>query len=297
MVHVPVLLHESIDNLNLSEGKIFLDGTVGRGGHSALVAETFGDEVEIIALDKDPEAIQQSEERLRTLTHNAFFRQTGFEHLDEVLQGLGISKVDAILLDLGVSSPQIDDSGRGFSFQRNEPLLMTMAADERDFTAATILNTFDEEALELIIRGFGEEKYSRKIAREIVRRRETKPFETTFDLVEAVRAATPTAYHHGRIHPATRTFQALRIATNAELTVLEQVLPKAFEALNDGGRLAVISFHSLEDRMVKEFFRNEVVSGRGRAITKKPIVPTPEEIERNPRSRSAKLRIIEKLIN
>jgi 16S rRNA (cytosine1402-N4)-methyltransferase len=297
MTHAPVLLHESIDNLNLSPGKIFLDGTVGRGGHSALVAETYGDEVEIIALDKDPEAIKESEERLRTLTHSAFFRQTGFEHLDEVLESLGVSKVDAILLDLGVSSPQIDNSGRGFSFQRDEPLLMTMSPEDKDFTAATILNTFDEEALELIIRGFGEEKYSRRIAREIVRRRDIKPFETTFDLVEAVRAATPTVYHHGRIHPATRTFQALRIATNAELTALESVLPKAFNALNEGGRLAIISFHSLEDRMVKEYFKTQILEGIGKAITKKPIVPTEEEISRNPRSRSAKLRVIEKLIN
>jgi 16S rRNA (cytosine1402-N4)-methyltransferase len=167
--------------------------------------------------------------------------------------------------------------------------------DGDGMTAKEIVNTWDESALELIIRGFGEEKYSRRIAREIVARREAKQFERTFELVEAIRAATPASYHRGKLHPATRTFQALRIATNEELVALEEGLEKGFAALNPGGRFAVISFHSLEDRIVKNFFRDKATAEVAKLIVKRPIVPTNEEIKENPRSRSAKLRILEKL--
>ena len=295
MSHVSVLLHESIDNLALKEGDIFLDGTLGGGGHSALVAERFHDDVEIIGLDLDPEALKRSEERLRTLTTSAYFKNESFKDIDQVLNSLGIKKVNAILLDLGISSDQLDALGRGFSFQRDEPLDMTMSGGGESFNAKVILNTFDESALELILRGFGEEKFAWKIAREIVRRRENKLFETTFELVEAVRAATPPAYHRGKLHPATRTFQALRIATNAELTALEEGLKEGFDLLAASGRFAVISFHSLEDRIVKQFFKEKVTEGKAKAITKKPLVPSDEEVKSNPRSRSAKLRVIEKL--
>ena len=222
MSHVSVLLHESVDNLNLSEGKIFLDGTLGAAGHSVQVAKQFGDTVEIVGLDKDKDAIKRSEEKLRTLTTNAYLKNESFKDLDQVLESLSISNVDAILFDLGISSDQLDAQGRGFSFQRDEPLDMTMSNVGEEFNARTISNTFDEDALELILRGFGEEKFSRRIAREIVKRREVKFFETTFELVEAVRAATPAVYHRGKLHPATRTFQALRIATNSELSALEE---------------------------------------------------------------------------
>lgn len=295
-MHVSVLLHESVDNLNLSEGKIFLDGTLGAAGHSAQVAKQFGDTVEIIGLDKDKDAIKRSEEKLRTLTTNAYLRNESFKDLDQVLESLGISNVDAILFDLGISSDQLDALGRGFSFQRDEPLDMTMSNVGEEFNARTILNTFDEDALELILRGFGEEKFSRRIARGIVKRREVKPFETTFELVEAVRVATPAVYHRGKLHPATRTFQALRITTNSELAALEEGLIKGFKHLNLGGRFVVISFHSLEDRIVKQFFKERIEMGEAKAITKKPIVPTESEVKENPRSRSAKLRVIEKLI-
>lgn len=297
MAHQTVLLHESIDNLDLNEGDIFVDGTLGAGGHSSLVAERFGDNVEIVAIDRDLDALAQSEERLRTLTSTAYFRKESFRNIDQVLEGLGIKKVNAILLDLGISSDQFEESGRGFTFQKDEPLLMTMSKEETRFTAAEILNSFDENALEIILRGFGEERYSRRIAKKIVEMRTTKPFKTTFDLNEAVRAATPHAYHRGRIHPSTRTFQALRIAVNEELTALEEVLDKGFKVLDEGGRFAVISFHSLEDRIVKNFFRDKAKAGEGKLITKKPIIPSDEEVRSNPRSRSAKLRVIEKLIN
>lgn len=296
MSHTSVLLNESVESLNLKEGKVFLDGTLGAGGHSARVAEKFGDNVEIIGLDRDPEAIKRSEERLRTLTTNAYFRNESFKDLDQVLESLGISNVDAILFDLGISSDQLDARGRGFSFQRDEPLDMTMSNSGESFNAKTILNTFDEDALELILRGFGEEKFSRRIAREIVARREVKLFETTFELVEAVRAATPAVYHRGKLHPATRTFQALRIATNEELTALEVGLEKGFEHLKVGGRFSVITFHSLEDRIVKQFFKKMVLENKAKSITKKPVVPTDLEIKENPRSRSAKLRVLEKIV-
>jgi 16S rRNA (cytosine1402-N4)-methyltransferase len=297
MAHTTVLLHEAIDNLDLKEGDIFVDGTLGAGGHSSLVAEKFGDDVEIIAIDRDVDALRKSEERLRTLTHSVYFRKESFRNIDKVLEELGVKKVNGILFDLGISSDQFEESGRGFSFQKDEPLLMTMSKEENRFTAAEILNSFDENALELILRGFGEEKFSRRIARKIVEMREAKPFRTTFDLNEAVRAATPTAYQRGRLHSSTRTFQALRIAVNEELTALEEGLEKGFGLLDEGGRFAVISFHSLEDRIVKNFFRDKAKSGYGKLITKKPITPSEKEISENPRSRSAKLRVIEKTIN
>lgn len=302
MKHVPVLLKESVEALNLHEGQtlptgrqVFVDGTLGSGGHSAEVLRRFGDAVEIIGLDRDEEAITRTAKVLSA--PNVFLRNESFRNIDRVLSGLGISKVDAILLDLGISSNQIEESGRGFSFLKDEPLLMTMAAapEENSLTARTILNTWDEGALELILRGFGEEKFSRRIAREIVRRREAKPFETTFELVEVIKSATPLAYHRGRIHPATKTFQALRIAVNEELTALGEGLEKGFELLNSKGRLVVISFHSLEDRIVKNFMKEKVKKGLGEALNKKPIVPTDEEMKENPRSRSAKLRVIEKI--
>jgi len=293
--HVPVLLKESIEALNLREGSIFVDGTLGSGGHSAEVLRRLGAEVEIIGLDRDLDAVTRAGEVLQA--PNVFLRNESFRDIDRVLSGLGISKVDAVLLDLGISSNQIEESGRGFSFLKNEPLLMTMSktAEEGSLTAQIILNTWDEDALELILRGFGEEKFSKKIAKEIVSRREGKPLETTFELVEAIKSATPSVYHRGKIHPATRTFQALRIAVNEELTALGEGLEKGFNLLSPGGRLVVISFHSLEDRIVKNFFRGRAKDGLAKVLSKKPIVPTDKEAEENPRSRSAKLRVLEKI--
>ncbi len=288
--HIPVLLHEAIEGLNLKDGDIFLDGTLGSAGHSLLVAEKFGDDVEIIGIDRDADALRRSEERLRALTHSAYFRLESFRNLDQVLVGLGIKEINAILLDLGISSEQLNPpaggSGRGFSFQRDEPLDMRMSS--KGITAAEILNSWDEHAIELILRGFGEERHSRTIAKKIVERRLTKPFKTTNDLLEVVGKRT------GKIHPATKTFQALRIAVNEELDALEDGLKKAFHALGSKGRLAVISFHSLEDRIVKNFMRDRAKEGKALLITKKPITPSEEEVRRNPRSRSAKLRILEK---
>lgn len=291
--HIPVLLHEVLESLNLRDGDIFVDGTLGGAGHSAAIAEALGEGIEIIGIDRDAEALKRSEERLLPLTSNFYLRQASFRNIDRVLGDLGVTEANAILLDLGISSDQLDDSGRGFSFQRNEPLDMRMSSD--GISAAEVLNNWSEETLEMILRGFGEERYAKRIANEIAARRLNKPFETTHELVEAVRAATPANYHRGRIHPATRTFQAIRIAVNEELNVLEEGLAKAFDALASGGRLAVISFHSLEDRIVKNFFRNKVKEGGAKLVTKKPLTASESEVEANPRSRSAKLRVLEKI--
>lgn len=284
-MHRPVLLHESIDALNIQAGKVFLDGTLGGGGHSAEVLRRFPN-VRIIGLDQDPQAIERARRILKIET-----RVENFKNLDQVLAELNIDKVDAILFDLGFSTDQLEHAGRGFSYLKDGPLDMRMSG--QGITVGDILNSWDEHAIELVLRGFGEEKFSRKIAREIVERRKVKPFQTTFELVEVVLSVKPKSWRD-KIHPATKTFQALRIATNEELTSLEIGLEKGFKVLRANGRFAVISFHSLEDRIVKNFFRDKIKEKLARQVTKKPIVPNVEEVEVNPRSRSAKLRVIEK---
>lgn len=280
-VHTPVLLKESVDALDLKEGEIFVDATFGAGGHSREVRRRFDSSIEIIALDQDPK-VKEREKEFDVKTLN-------FRDIDQALEG---KQADAILIDLGFSSDQMENSNRGFSFMRDEPLDMRMSGD--GITAADIINSWDEDALELVLRGFGEEKHSRSIAKAIVERREVELFKTTFDLVDVI-AKIRQRGRREKIHPATKTFQALRIATNEELTSLEIVLVKGFESLSTGGRFVIISFHSLEDRLVKNFFRDKVREGAAQGITKKPITATEEETERNPRSRSAKMRVIEKL--
>src|SRR3989338_8636775 len=292
-MHKPVLLHESIDALDVQVGEIFLDGTLGGGGHSIEVLRRLDGKVRIIGLDQDLKAVELAREKL-----NIEAKTENFRNLDKVLGELSILSIDAILFDLGISTDQFEESdlpaqiGRGFSFLRDEPLDMRMSREGP--TAAYILNSWDEHAIELILRGFGEEKFSRKIARLIVERREVKPFKTTFDLVGTVLEVKPRSWRD-RIHPATKTFQALRIAVNEELTALEIGLEKGFKVLGQNGRFAVISFHSLEDRIVKNFFRDKAKEQLAWQITKKPIIASKQEIGTNPRSRSAKLRVIKKL--
>ena len=283
-MHKPVLLHESVDGLDLKDGGVFVDATYGAGGHTKEVLKRFP-KIKAISIDQDPET-------QANIIGN-------FRDLDMLL---GEVRPDAILLDLGFSSDQLESSGRGLSFQKDEPLDMRLSgpldqsSSSQTITAAEILNSWDEHAIELILRGFGGEKYSRRIAGAIVRRRELTPFETTTELVENIISSVPASYRHGRINPATRTFQALRIAVNEELTALEEGLAKGFEHLAIGGRFAVISFHSLEDRIVKNFFRDKAKLGNAKLINKKPITPSKDEIEGNPRARSAKLRVIEKIL-
>lgn len=286
--HKPVLLHETVNALDLENGEVFLDATFGAGGHSKEALRRFP-KLRVIGLDRDPKAVEDAREKLGIEA-----RQGSFANLDQVLNDLKLERVDAVLFDLGISSDQLEDSGRGFSFMKDGPLDMRMSGV--GVMAKDLLNSWDESALELVLRGFGEEKFSKKIAREIVTRREDRPFESTFDLVEAVLAVKRKSFRD-KIHPATKTFQALRIAVNEELTQLEIGLEKGFEALREKGRFVVISFHSLEDRIVKNFFRDRVKDGRARKVgTLKPVTVSTEEIESNPRSRSAKLRVIEKLL-
>ncbi len=296
MIHKTVLLHEAIDGLDIKNGDIFVDGTLGGGGHSEEVAKRFGNSVVMIGIDLDPEAIERASARLSPLNPNIQYIQGSFRNIDNLLETSGIKSVDKILLDIGLSSNQFEDSGRGFSFQKDEPLIMSFKKDlkQEDLTAREIVNTWDLENISTILKSYGEEQFAWKIAKAIVARREIKPIDTTFDLVEIIKIATPKWYHHKRIHPATKTFQALRITVNDEIESLKEGVAKGFRVLNPGGRLAVISFHSIEDRIVKNFYRDRDKERLGKVITKKPIIPTEAEIAENPRSRSSKLRIIEK---
>ncbi len=297
MTHKSVLLHEAIDGLDIKNGDVFVDGTLGNGGHTDEVCKRFGNSISVIGIDIDQDAIERTKKRLAVYDTNVSYAQSSFRNIDTVLSNLGISSVDKILLDIGLSSNQFEESGRGFSFKRDEPLIMSFKKDltEEDLTAKEILNTWDEENIKAILEGYGEEKFAWKIARAIVARRQIKPIDMTFDLVDIIKSATPGFYHHRKIHPATKTFQALRITVNDEIESLKEGILKGFNSLNTEGRIAVISFHSLEDRVVKNFYKEKEENGEGKRITKKPILPSIEEILLNPRARSAKLRILKKI--
>jgi 16S rRNA (cytosine1402-N4)-methyltransferase len=296
MIHKTVLLNESIDNLNLTPGKVYFDGTLGGAGHSAKVCSEFGGKVKVIGTDRDSTAIAHAEDKLSKLGCAYHLALSDYKNIDTVLKNLNVEKVDAILIDLGLSSDQLDVSGRGFTFKNNEPIYMTFATDtENIVTAQTILNSWGEETIADILYAYADERYSRKIAKAIVRAREEKEIKTTHDLVSIIEHAVPPGYRRGKIHFATKTFQALRIAVNDEITALKEGMYKGWELLNTGGRMAIISFHSVEDREVKNFFRDKAKEKVGRLINKKPIVASATEVKENPRSRSAKLRVIEKI--
>ena len=295
-MHIPVLLKESIEYLSPKAGDTIVDGTINGGGHSEEILKIIGESGMLVGIDQDCEVLNKLREKWKD-RKNVLLARDNFRNLDRVLETLKIEKANGILLDIGVSSDQIDLSGRGFSFQKDEPLLMTMKAiiDPDDLTAKEMVNNWEEKELADAIWQYGEERFSRRIAKNIVRRREMKPIETTFELVDVIRESVPGVYRNKRrINCATRTFQALRIVVNDELGALKEGLKKAVAKLKEGGRLAVISFHSLEDRIVKNYFKEISASGEGKIMTKKPIIPTEEEVKNNPRSRSAKLRAIEK---
>lgn len=297
MTHIPVLKKESIDGLQIKKGDIIIDGTLGGGGHTLEMINRWGKDIKIIGLDLDIDARERTLKLIGDTPCDFTFINSAFQDIDKVLKDLKIENVDGILLDLGISSFQLEVAERGFSFLKDEPLLMTMKKNPtlEDLTAKEIVNTWEEESIADIIYGFGEEKYSRKIAKKIVEARKEKEIETTFDLVKIIKDAVGGYYKGLRIHPATRTFQALRIATNSELSNLEKVLEKGFLFLKKGGHLSIISFHSLEDRIVKRAFVKLKENGDALILTKKPIIPNDEEIKANPRSRSSKLRLLEKL--
>lgn len=306
-MHQSVLLQEIVDGLGAKKDEVILDGTVGGGGHSEALCRSIGTG-KFVCLDADEDAIERSRQRLEACGCEFLFSRTNYRHLDTALERFGIAGVNRVLLDLGLSSFQLNPtaeggSGRGFSFMRDEPLQMTFSKHpaEGELTATQIVNEWSEDTLATILESYGEEKQARRIARQIVEAREKTPIKTTLELVAIIESVVKPARlnsrsggRKGKIHPATKTFQALRMAVNDEFQALKDGLTKAWEKLLPQGRIAVISFHSIEDRTVKDFFRKLGKSGAGMVLTKKPITPSPEEIKRNPRARSAKLRIIEK---
>jgi len=293
-MHKSVLTKEVVLYTNIKEGGILLDGTLGGGGHAQAIAEALHGNVHIIGLDRDSDALVRSRRRLDGSARSLDLIESNFRNLDTALDSLHVDAVDGIVLDLGWNAYQLE-SGRGFSFMVDEPLSMSYSiGKEGSFNAYTIVNEWNEEHIEAIIKGYGEEMHSRRIAEGIVKHRAEKPITSTFELRDIIVDSVPFWYRRRRIHPATKTFQALRIAVNDELDALREGLSKGISALKKRGRISVISFHSLEDRIVKRFFRDSESTGQGSVITKRPIRAGAEELTENPRSRSAKLRVFEK---
>ena len=306
--HVSVLLEECIEGLNIKPDGIYVDGTLGGAGHSSRIAAKLTTGT-LVGIDRDPVALTAAGERLAPFGDRVRLVHSNFCELDSALESLGIDGVDGILLDLGVSSPQLDDGQRGFSYMADAPLDMRMNGQD-SLDAKQIVNRWSYDELKRILYDYGEERFAPRIAAAICKRREEKEIETTLELVDIIRSAMPASALREKQHPAKRSFQAIRIAVNDELGSVERVMKKAVPLLNRGGRLAVITFHSLEDRIVKNAMAEAAkgctcprefpvcVCGKTpqvKLITRKPIVSGPEELERNPRARSAKLRICEKL--
>ena len=308
--HKSVLLNETIDGLNIKPDGIYVDGTLGGGGHAYEVCRRLGEKGSIVGIDQDAAAIEAASARLKDFGEKVTIVRSNYCDMKSKLHELGIDKVDGIVLDLGVSSYQLDTAERGFSYREDAPLDMRMDTRQK-MTARDIVNDYTEADLYRVIRDYGEDKFAKNIAKHIVQARAVKPVETTAELSEIIRASIPMKFQKKSGHPAKRTFQAIRIELNRELDVLRDSLDDMIDLLNPGGRLCVITFHSLEDRIVKTIFRkNEnpctcppdfpvCVCGKkskGRVITRKPILPSDEEMEENPRSKSAKLRIFEKKV-
>ena len=306
--HISVLLEESIEALHIRSDGIYLDGTLGGAGHSSEIARRLTTGT-LIGVDRDPKALSAARERLAPWMDRVKLVHSNFRELDAILDGLGIPAVDGILLDLGVSSPQLDEAARGFSYMADAPLDMRMDPSD-PLTAYEIVNFWPQEELRRILFAYGEERYAPLIAAAIVRRRESAPIATTLELVEVIRSAMPQKALREKQHPAKRSFQAIRIAVNDELGAVDGVMGRAIDRLRPGGRLAVITFHSLEDRIVKNAMAQAArgctcppefpvcVCGKKptlRLISRKPITAGAAELEENPRSRSAKLRVGEKL--
>jgi 16S rRNA (cytosine1402-N4)-methyltransferase len=307
--HKPVMACEVLKGLNLKPGGIYVDCTLGGAGHSAAILQEIGGNGRLVALDRDPEALAAAENRLAPFTGKIDLVRASFANLAGVLKSLGIEEVDGILFDLGVSSYQLDNPARGFSYQHDAPLDMRMDP-EQALSAGTLVNSLPVDDLARIIRAYGEERWASRIAKFIGEERKHLPIETTGRLVEIIKKAVPAGARRDGPHPAKRTFQALRIAVNQELEILRASVHSAVQLLKPGGRICVITFHSLEDRIVKDLFRELaspctcprdfpvcICGGKKevRAVTARPLIPSPVELENNPRARSAKLRITEKL--
>ena len=306
--HISVLLNECIEGLNIKEDGIYVDGTLGGAGHSSEIIKNLCERGRLIGIDQDKDALKAAKEKLKDY-NNVTFVHSNFYNIENILHDLNIAGVDGILMDLGVSSYQLDNGERGFSYMQDAPLDMRMNR-ENSFSAYDVVNDYSEEELYRIIRDYGEEKFAKRIANFIVNKRSEKNIETTLELVEIIKDAIPAKARREGPHPAKRTFQAIRIEVNSELSILNKAIEDGVNKLNSGGRMAIITFHSLEDRIVKNKFRDLAVSCRCpkefpvcicgekakvKVISRKAIEPSKQEVEENPRSRSAKLRVIEKL--
>ena len=306
--HVSVLLNECLENLAIKEEGIYVDCTLGGAGHSLHILERLSKKGMLIGIDQDTDALKAAKERLKGYD-NVRYVHNNFYNIDSILEELEVEKVDGILMDLGVSSYQLDEGERGFSYMKDAPLDMRMNRDN-DFSAYDVVNKYSVDELFRIIKEYGEEKFAKRIANFIVERRKTKNIETTLELVEIIKDAIPAKARREGPHPAKRTFQAIRIEVNGELRILNKAIEDGVKRLNKGGRMAIITFHSLEDRLVKLKFRELAnpctcpkdfpvcVCGKKamvKLVSRKAIDPTSEEIEENPRSRSAKLRVIERI--
>jgi 16S rRNA (cytosine1402-N4)-methyltransferase len=307
--HVSVLLDETIESLNIKPDGIYVDGTLGGGGHSLEICKRLGEKGRLVGIDQDSEACAAATERLKDYSEKVTVVHSNYKYIGSVLKDLGIEGVDGIVLDLGVSSYQLDNAERGFTYREDVPLDMRMNRDEV-MTARDIVNGYSEMELYRIIRDYGEDRFAKNIAKHIVISRADKPIETTGQLNEIIKAAIPAKMRQGTGHPSKKTYQAIRIELNHELDVLRDTLDEMISLLNPGGRLSVITFHSLEDRIVKTIMRKNLdpctcpkdfpvcVCGKvslGKVITRKPIVPSNEELEANPRAKSSKLRVFERV--
>ena len=307
--HVSILLQPCLDALNIKPDGVYVDATTGGAGHSLHIAQELGEGGRLISIDRDDEALENAKTRLASVWDRVTTVKSDFRDIDRVLEGQGLSGADGILFDLGVSSPQLDHAERGFSYMKDAPLDMRMDRQQA-LSAWDVVNTWSREDIRHILFEYGEERYAPLIAAAIEREREKKPIETTLELVDIIRGAMPAKALREKQHPAKRSFQAIRIAVNDELGAVREAMEKAIDCLNPGGRLAVITFHSLEDRIVKAAF-NQAAQGctcpkdfpvcvcgkkpKVRLTPRKPILPSDEEIEENPRARSAKLRVGEKI--
>jgi len=296
-MHIPVLLQSTIEGLDIKVGETAVDATLGLGGHSKEICARLGKSGLLVGIDQDGGALAKAKKNLATCPARKIFKLGNFRNIEQILNEEKIDQVDIVLFDFGFNSEQMDESGRGFSFQKNEPLLMTLSdqINSETLTAEEIVNTWEEKSLADIIYGYGEERRSRQIAKAIVEARNQKKIKTTFDLLEIIKNVTPLKDQKRKTHFATKTFQALRITVNDELGAIKEGLAGAWEKLAVGGRIGVISFHSLEARLVKEFIKTKEREGLAKRANKKVIKPSLEEIRENPRSRSAQLRIFKKI--
>ena len=307
--HYSVLLNETVDSLNINPDGVYVDCTLGGAGHSNLIASRLSEKGRLIGIDRDEFALGKARERLAKYGERVVLLHTNFVDGADRIKAEGFDRIDGVVADLGVSSFQLDDATRGFSYMHDAPLDMRMDRND-DITAYDIVNTYSERELSRIIDMYGEERYASSIARKIVKYREEKPIETTVELSEIIKSGIPAKNKADGPHPAKRTFQAIRIEVNGELSIIADTINNFFPLLNPGGRMSIITFHSLEDRIVKHTFLEKTVGctcppdfpvcvcgkkAEGKVITKKPILPSAEELEENPRSRSAKLRVLEKI--